>query len=344
MDDPLSWISLIAILLFLFASGFFSASETAFSALNKYRYKVLAEEGDRTARRIISLYNRFDFTLITILVGNNIVNLAMSTLSTVLFLSLLNQIIGEDLISLLVSIGMTVLVYLFGESIPKMFAKRAPDRFARFAVYPILFFLALFFPVSIILYGFSALFRLIFRTKNPPELTQEDFANVIDDSERKGIFEENESDIIQASLDFADTSVKEVLTPRSRMFMINYEGLTREKLLDILRKTSYSRIPVYLGSKDRVIGILIVKNYLNAYFANPNISLLSTLQKPYFVSPRVMIDDLIEGLRDHKTQLALVRNKEQKLIGMVTTEDVLEELVGRIDEETPELEEKEENR
>ncbi|MBP5216219.1 MAG: HlyC/CorC family transporter [Bacilli bacterium] len=328
---------MIAILLFLFLSGFFSASETAFSALNKYRYKVLADDGDRTAKRIVSLYERFDFTLITILVGNNIVNLAMSTLSTVLFLVILNQMLGEDLISLFVSIGMTILVYLFGESIPKIFAKRAPDRFARFAVYPILFFLFIFFPISLILYGFSSLFRLIFRTKNPPELTQEDFANMIDDSERKGVLEENESDIIQASLDFADTSVKEVLTPKSRMFMINYEGLTREKLLDILKKTSYSRIPVYLGNKDKVIGILIVKNYLTALFSNPSTSLLSTLQKPYFVSSRVMIDDLIEGLRDHKTQLALVRSKDQKLLGMVTTEDILEELVGRIDEQTPEL-------
>ena len=339
MDDPYSWISLIGILLFIILSSFFSASETAFSALNKYRYKVLADEGDRTAKRIVSLYERFDFTLISILVGNNIVNLAMSTLATVTFLSLLLNYLDGNLISTLVSIVLTVLVYLFGESLPKMFAKRAPDRFARAAAYPLTFFLIIFFPISIILYGFSSLFKLVFRSKTPPELTQEDFANVIDDSEKKGILEENESDIIQASFEFADTSVKEVLTPKSRMFMINYQGLTAEKLLDILRKTSYSRIPVYLGNKDRVIGILIVKNYLTAYFADPNTSLLSTLQKPYFVSPRVKVDDLIEGLRDRKTQLALVRNKEQKLIGMVTTEDILEELVGRIDEETPELEE-----
>lgn len=337
--DPLSIVALIVILLSLFMSAFYSGTETAFTSLNKYKYKVLADDGSKMAKVIVWLYERYDTTIIAILIGNSIFNVALSTLASVLSLNLFKGMIADDVISLLTSIIVTLIVYLFGETLPKVIGKRIPDATARINAIPMAFFFILFYPLTLIFTFFSFLVKTLFRTKIPPELTQEDFQNVVVQSERQGIFEDNESDIIQASLEFADTSVKEVFTPKSRMFMIDLKGLSKPQLHEILKKTNYSRIPVYYESKDRIVGILIVKNYLNAYFADHSTPLVKTLQKPYFVSPRIMIDDLIEGFRNNKTQIALVR-KDDKILGMVTTEDVLEELVGKIAESTKGEEEK----
>ena len=331
--DPLSIVALIVIILSLFMSAFYSGTETAFTSLNKYKYKVMADDGSKLSKLILWLYEHYETTIIAVLIGNSIFNVALSTLASVLALHFFSVFISDSLISLLTSIAVTLVVYLFGETLPKVIAKRIPDGLARINAIPMAFFVILFYPLTMVFSFFNFLVKAIFRDKIPPELTQEDFQNVVVQSEKQGVFEDNESDIIQASLEFADTSVKEVLTPKSRMFMIDAKGLTKPQLLEILKNTNYSRIPVYYESKDRIIGILIVKNYLNAYFNDHNVSFFSTLQKPYFISPRIMIDDLIEGFRNNKTQIAIVR-KEDKVLGMVTTEDVLEELVGKIAEST----------
>jgi putative hemolysin len=162
-------------------------------------------------------------------------------------------------------------------------------------------------------------------------LTEEDLKSIIDDAEEKGVFEENESEIIQNTFDFADTSVKEIFTPREKMALLNLDGLTKEGLLNFLKETNYSRIPVFFKNPNKIAGILIVKNFLNAYFKNPDVNYVEFLQRPYFVTPRVTLDDLIDGFKKHHTQLAIVR-MQGEVLGMVTMEDVLEELVGSIDE------------
>lgn len=329
--DPDSWLSLIAILICVALSAFFSGAETTLSSLNKYKYKVKAEEGNTLAKLIVWLCEHFERTLIGILIGNNVVNIGLSTVSAVFAFRWFSVYLDDDLLSWITSIVMTIVVYILGESIPKIIAKKNPDRFAKFSAYPLAFFVFLFYPFELLFEGINWLVKRLAGADHMPTITEEDFTNVVEEIEKKGDLEDNESDIIQASLEFADTSVKEVLTPVRRMFMIDLKGLTKEALLDIIRNTKYSRIPVYYGEKDRVIGILIVKNYLNAYFKDHNVSVLSTLQKPYIVSPRIMIDDLVEGFRSQMTQVALVM-KDKKLIGMVTTEDVLEELVGKINE------------
>ena len=132
-------------------------------------------------------------------------------------------------------------------------------------------------------------------------------------------------------MDFDDTSVKEVLTPKSKMAMIDLKGITNEKLIEAIKQTDFSRIPCYVGNKNEIVGILVVKTFLTAYFKNPKTNCLSMLQKPYFVSPGVKLDDLVAGFRDRKTQIAIVK-KDEDVLGMVTMEDCLEELVGKIAE------------
>ncbi len=328
--DPLDWVSL-ALLLFAFVfSGFFSATETAFASLNKYRFKVQADEGRTTAKLIVWLYNHFDSTLVTVLIGNNVSSIIISVLSTSLFLKWLPNW-NENVSSLVVSIVMGFLTFLFGDTIPKYLGKGAPNAVVRFTVYPLTFFFALFYPLGLLFRGVTFLAKKIFRAKPTPEVTEADFASAVEEAEDQGEIESNESDIIQATLDFDDTSVKEVLTPKSKMAMIDLKGITNEKLIEAIKQTDFSRIPCYVGNKNEIVGILVVKTFLTAYFKNPKTNCLSMLQKPYFVSPGVKLDDLVAGFRDRKTQIAIVK-KDEDVLGMVTMEDCLEELVGKIAE------------
>ena len=244
--DPLDWVSL-ALLLFAFVFiGFFSATETAFASLNKYRFKVQADEGNKTAKLIVWLYDHFDSTLVTVLIGNNVGSIFISVLSTSLFLKWFRNW-NENISSLVVSILMGFLTFLFGDTIPKYLGKGAPNAVVKFTVYPLTFFFGLFYPLGLLFRGVTFLAKKIFRAKPTPEVTEADFTSAVEEAEDQGELESNESDIIQATLDFDDTSVKEVLTPKSKMAMIDLKGITNEKLIEAIKQTEFSRIPCYVG-------------------------------------------------------------------------------------------------
>jgi putative hemolysin len=191
----------------------------------------------------------------------------------------------------------------------------------------------LLYPLSLFFRGLSFLAKKMVHTKPEITLTEEDFTSVIEKNEEEGLLEENESDIIQNSFDFSDTTVREVLTAKKDMFEIDLHGLKAAGLAKIVCSTNYSRIPIYYQNKDNIVGVLIVKKFLAAYLSNPKLSIKDYLEKPYIVSPSVNIDDLADGFRSHHTQIALVYDKS-RLVGMVTMEDVLEELVGDIGEKS----------
>lgn len=327
MDDgPLPYILIVVLILF---SGFFSMTETAYSSCNRIRLRVMADDGSKTAKMACKIADKFDSALITILVGNNIVNVFTTSLATLIFL----KYIADDSVASLVStIVVTVIVYIFGETIPKSIARERSEGVALFSAYIIRFFMFLFLPVSIIFQGMNFLFKKIFKKKEEPILTEDDFTNIIESIEEEGILEEEESDIIQSAFDFGETIVKDVLTPRNNIFAIDINNINHEMLNNILMNKNYSRIPVYRGDIDHVIGILHVKTYLREYLKNRKVSIRSTLQKPYIVSSSTNMDMLFEGFRRHKTHIAIVVDKDGKTLGMVTMEDVLEELVGEINE------------
>ncbi len=281
------------------------------------------------ARSVLWLHDRFDRALNAILIGNTVVNTGLSVLFTNLFL--LTVPLEPGLNSLIASIILTIFVYLFGETLPKQIASKIPNRFARFSVYPLIVFYFLLWPFTIVLRGISLLFQKIFPKKKEPAFTEEDFASVIEQNEDAGLLEKNESEIIQASIEWSDTSVKEVLTPKYRMFAIDAKGLDNATLIEKICGTTYSRIPIYYQKKNRIIGFLMVKSFLAEYLNNPKANFFRFVEKPYIISPRTKLGDLVDGFRLHKTQVALVMQKEE-ILGLVTMEDVLEELVGDIDE------------
>jgi CBS domain containing-hemolysin-like protein len=305
-------------------------SETAFQKLNKYRFKVKKDEGSRVASQVLWMLDRFDSALVTILIGNNVVNVALSVVFTSLFLKAIPNL-EAGVSSLIASVVLTIIVYIVAETLPKQIAGKIPNRIASLTVFPLTFFYFLLYPLNLIFKGISWLTKKIFKTKEKPDFTEEDFTSVVEKNEKHGLLEENESDLIQASFDFADTSVQDVLTSKDKMFEINMAGLTSQSLIDQICNTTYSRIPLYFGEKDKVVGILIVKKFLAAYISNPKVNLTDFVEKPYIVSPKATMEDLIEGFKEHHTQVALVK-KNGQLIGMISMEDVLEELVGPINE------------
>ena len=331
MEIPIP-VAIILVVLCLIGSAFFSATETAFACLNKYKFQVEAEDGKKASSFVVWFYEHFETTLITVLVGNNAVAVGVSSIATILLIQLLHSYIDNTTISMISSIAVTILTFLFGDTLPKLIAKKVPNAIARFSVYPIAFFCILFLPVTLVFRGLTFLVRKIFRSEPEPEVQTEDIAEEIERMEKFGDLEANESDILVNSLDFADTSVKEVLTPLRRMKMLDTDGLDTPALLEYIKKCPYSRIPLYYKEQNHIVGVLVVKNYLAAYFRDPKVSYLPYVQKAYFVTPAIKIDDLLDGFRDHHTQIALVR-KEGKILGLVTAEDALEELVGKIDED-----------
>ena len=328
MDVPLSWLIISVCVL---AHFFFSAGETALACANRFKMQVEADEGKKSAKLVLRVCEKYDRALITVLIGSNIVAIVASVICTVLFYNLFTNW-TSDTVSLVASITVSLLIYIIGDALPKTIARSIPDTISKIFVFPVFGLMMLLYPITLVFELLTKGIEKAFRVKEQVEFDEEDFENVVEKVSDEGILEEEQSDIIQSALEFADTNVKEVLTPRNSIFALDLGGLTREKLHEIIINTNYSRIPVYDGDFDNIKGVLNIKTYLSAYLRNPNVSIRSKLQKPYFVSSSIMIDDLFNGFKKHHTHIAIVRDKNKKVIGMVTMDDVLEELVSDISE------------
>ena len=330
MDVPLSWVIIIVCVL---AHFFFSAGETALACANRFKMQVEADEGKKSAKLVLKVQEKYDRALITVLIGSNIVSIAASVICTALFTRIFTDY-TSDLIAFLASLTISLLIYIFGDALPKTIARSIPDTISKVFVYPVFGLMMLVYPITLLFELLTKGIEKAFKVKEEVEFDEEDFENVVEKVSDEGILEEEQSDIIQSALDFADTNVKEVLTPKNKIFALNIRELDKEKLHQIIINTNYSRIPIYDGNIDNIIGVLHIKTYLSAYLRNPNVSIRSKLQKPYFVSSNIMIDDLFNGFKKHHTHIAIVRDKNKCVIGMVTMDDVLEELVSDISEPT----------
>lgn len=330
------WVTyLILTLILIIASAFFSLSETVFSSINRFKFEVKANNGSKNAKLVLWVDDHFDSTLVTVLIGNNAVSVVLSMITTFLFVDNILTMVDSSLASLIGSLILTIILYIFGETLPKIVGRKLPNKIACWAAYPLTVLIIVLYPITLVFKGISALFNKIFKSAPEPEMTEEEFQNVIEYNENHGLLEENESEIIQNSLDFSDTKVKEIFTPREKMFTINLKNLSLNKLVEIVCSTSYSRIPVYYDNPNKIVGILLVKNFLADYLDDKTVKtdLNDSIEKPFIVSPNVTMDELVDGFQKQRKQIALVYRKNV-LIGMVTMEDVLEELVGTISEKT----------
>jgi len=329
MPDPLSWLLIVICLLFSF---FFSCSETAFACCNRFKMQVLADEGKSSAKTVLKICNKFDRALTIVLIGNNCVAVAISAMSTLLFMQYFKAIGLEQYASLVSSIIMSFVVYILGDTLPKTIAKAIPDTMSLFFAYPVYGLMIILFPIAIVFEYIGKGIEKLFNFKKNKTVSEDQLEKAIEKASDDKSIEEEQAEIVQSTLDFIDTNVKEVLTPKKMMFAIDINGLTHEKLQQIYLNTNYSRIPIYDGDFNHFIGVLHIKIYFEEYEKDHNISIRKVLQKPYFITPNIMIDDLFKGFKKRKTHLAIVRDKDHQVIGMVTMEDILEELVEGISE------------
>jgi len=331
MDVP---ISCLIIGLCLLGSFFFSASETALSCCNRFKFQIKADEGSKTSKILLKLCDKFDQSLSVVLIGNNVVAIIISAISTLLFLNIFKQSgMSDDVVSLISSIIMSLIVFVLGDTFPKTIARLIPDTVSFIVAWPIYILMILIYPITL-------LFKLMMRTidkvvkvdSQDDKFTEEDFENIVEKGEDAGFIDEEQSEIIQSALEFADTNVKEVLTPKEKILSVDIRTLNHDTIKELVMNSPYSRIPVYEKEEDNIIGILVMKTYFNAYVHNKSLNIRRILQKPYFVSSTIKLDSIFEGFKKHHTHIALVRDRNKNLLGMVTMEDVLEELVSDISE------------
>ncbi len=333
MDDPYSWVYWLVIALCVIISFFSSTCETAVGLVNRFKFQVKADDGSKTAKIILRICDHYDRTISTVLITHNLASVVMSTVATIMFYAWMKNYTNvEPYVPIISSIAVTFVIYIIGDILPKTIAKKIPDTITTIFAWPLYIILILLTPISILFELFAKAIDKIFKTSQDEEFTEEDFESAVEQTTDEGILEEEQGEIIQSALEFEDTNVQEVLTPRERMFALDIRGLTHEKLQNILLTTNYSRIPIYEGNFDNFIGVLHIKTYIKQYMENPKAPVRRMLSKPYFVSSKIKLDDLFNGFKRHHSHLAIVRNKDKKVIGMVTMEDVLEELVEDISE------------
>ncbi len=324
---PLSQIlPMAAALVVLIAlSAYFSATEMAFSALNHVRIKNLAANGDKKAKLVLGLLERYDKMLTTVLIGNNIVNIAATTIATVLFV----RIIG-DAGATVSTVAMTLIVLCFGEIVPKTAAKRSPERFAMRVAGSIRAVMVVLTPLS---WLFSQLQKAVNRRGQTDEtrITEDELITIVQESQNSGGIDAGESELIRSAIEFGDLTAGDVLTPRVAVETVDLED-SYEEVEQVFVDSGYSRLPVTRGSVDSVAGILINKDFFAAYVGE-HIPLGQLLKPVSFVPQSMPVQRLLKLLQTSKTHLAVVTDEFGGTLGIVTMEDIIEELVGEIYDE-----------
>lgn len=324
--------TIIAMGFLVMMSAYFSATETAFNSLNMTKIKIAAERGDRKAALIIRLLDDYNRLLTTILVGNNIVNIALSSIATVLFIELLGGEIGATVSTAVI----TVVVLIFGEITPKSIAKESPEAFARFSA-PIINFLAVILtPINYIFALWKKLVSLVVKSSGEQAVTEEELLSMVDEVEQSGGIGEQESELIRNAMELNENDCADIATPRVDIEAVE-KNWTKEEVAEVFVETGYSRLPVYVDSIDNIIGIIHRTDFYNNYEME-NIA-DTMLTKPVFVPTTMKIGALLKLLQKNKCHMAVVTDEYGGTFGIVTMEDILEELVGEIWDEHDEVEE-----
>ncbi len=319
------------IVLLIIGSAFFSAVETALTCCNRVRLKIKAENGKKSAKLTLKILKKYDQSLISILVGNNIVNITSSSIATLIALSLINN---ESIATTVSTIVMTVVVFMFGEIIPKNIAKANSDKLAQILSYPLVITYVITYPIMLIFNFVLWLFKKIFRIKdNSTTLTEDEFKDIVVYGEEEGLIDGEESDIIQAAVDFNDITLKSILTKKENIISLNYNSLSRNEILKSINDIKFSRIPVYIDNPDNIVGILNIRKFLKLAINSKKFALKQSISDVIKVKDYTSLNEMVEIFKNKKNHMAIVYNDMNELIGIVTMEDVLEELVGESQKE-----------
>ncbi len=330
MDVHLWMFIVLGVLIAL--SAFFSASETAFSSMNEIRMKNYAKEGNKKAKTALKIAQSYDKALSTILIGNNIVNIASASLGTVIATIFFGT--NGAWIS---TIAMTILVLIFGEILPKSFAKENAEDFALKVAGILHFLMKLFSPL---VWFFIGLRKLVAgkKEKEQPSVTEEELKVIMQEIQDEGVLEEQESELAQSALEFDEIDVDEIFTPRVDVAAVDVD-MEPEEVKNLFFTCKFSRMPVYEGQIDNVIGILHEREFLSKLLSGEPIDLRSLAREALFIPQSLKISLALAELQKKKQQMAIVVDDYGGTAGVITVEDILEELVGEIWDEDEEIEE-----
>ncbi|MBQ8357742.1 MAG: HlyC/CorC family transporter [Clostridia bacterium] len=337
MDSIPLWVAFATCVIL---GAYFAATESSFSAVNKIKVKTLADDGNRRARGVMYILNRFDKALTTLLVGNNVTKIAGASVFTVIATRIMTEQYGkgQDFInsfgfSIACSATSTAIIFLFSEMIPKSFANDRSQTVSMFFQGSLRVLMRVLTPISAFFGLISKAASRLFASKEAePSITEDELMEILDTVEEEGIVDEEQGDMLKSALEFGTTVVSDIMTMAKDIEMLNVNANTDE-ILEAIRNTNHSRIPVCSASGDRIVGTLRIRNFLTEYQRNPKVKVRSVMVPPYFVREDAKIDDLLTDMRQHKRHMAIVQDEEKKTVGLVTIEDILEELVGEIFDE-----------
>lgn len=323
-DLPLSLIFLLIVLILL--SAFFSASETAFSSVNKIRLKNYVDEKRRGSKKALYIAENFDQALSTILVGNNIVNIAAASISA----KVATDLFGGSTGLVISTVGMTILILIFGEVLPKSLAKEHAESFSLLISDVLYMLIQLFTPVTALLVMLKKVVsKLVGQRADVPSVTEEEIKVMVNLSEEEGVIDNKEKELVHRSLDFNDILVGEIFTPRIDMVAVEVNQPV-EEIRDIFLRERYSRVPVYEGDIDNVIGILSESDFFSQLVQGKEVNVRQLLRTPLFVVESMRISTLLPELQKSKVHMAIVIDEFGGTSGLITLEDILEQIVGEI--------------
>lgn len=326
--DGGSLLLLILFVILIIFSGYFSGSESCFSAMNKIRIQSKADDGDKRAKRAMFISNNFDRALTTILIGNNIVNIAAASVAT-LFVTQIWGNSDSGLTTLICTVITTVIVFLFGEMIPKSLANDRSESMALACSGSLRFLMKIFAPFSAFFSMITSVFTKIFAKEEEPTITEDELYDIIDTIEEEGVMDEEQSDLFKSALDFSETTAADVMTMRRDVIAIDINS-SNEEIYKTVKETNHSRIPCYEGDLDHIVGILQIREFLKEYITDHGLDARKILNEVFYVRDSEKISDLLKIMRQRKIYLAIVTDSQHNTVGIATIEDFLEELVGEI--------------
>ncbi len=326
--------TLIIIFFLIFFSAFFSASETAYTSANKIRLKSKAEGGSKAAERALKIIYKYDKTLTTILIGNNIVNILTSSLATVMFIDLMKD---ADKGSLVSTIAVTITVLIFGEILPKTIAKSHAEGFACAISGVMVFLMTVFTPLSAFFILLQKAANKIFASKEKEvSMTEQELLSIIDEIEDEGVLEEQEGSLVRSALVFDETIVSQVITPRVNIVAVEINS-DIEKVKNVFIEEQYSRLPVYEKTVDHIVGVITQHDLFERIVKGDSFTIRDIMQDTLHIPNLMKISDVLKQMQKNKIHLAVVVDQYGGTEGIVTLEDIIEELVGEIWDESDEI-------
>ena len=313
-----------ALVLLVILSAYFSATETAFSGVNKIRLKNMAADGNKKAARALRLTENFDELLSTVLIGNNIVNIAASSIATVLFTSLFGDA-GVTVATLV----MTVLLLIFSEITPKSIAKEVPESFAMFSAPVISLLQTLLTPVNWLFTQWKKVIARLLRVEGGSAITDDELITIVDEAQNEGGIGENQGELIRSAIEFNDLEVVHILTPRVDILGAEI-NTPPEKFASLFKNNHYSRIPVYKGTIDNIVGILHERDFYEKLYFDKAVDIPSLLISVEYIPKNTKISELLRIFQHARCHMAVVIDEFGGTVGIITMEDILEELVGEI--------------